>query len=83
MWPSGMSSKITGLDKKLDLLLFEFVTYSEYFLPLLSTVHELKALFTEPCAKTGYECVTCGRMLNTGLMLLEPLVTPRLEFIND
>jgi len=66
----------------MDLFLFVFVTYSAYFLPLLRTVHELKARFTESSAKTDHECVTCGRMLNTGLMLLEPLVAPRLQFIN-
>jgi len=82
MWPSGVASKITGLDKKMDLFLFEFVRYSGYFLSLLATVHKLKVRSTESCAKTDHECVTCGRMLNTGLTLLELLVALRLQFVN-
>jgi hypothetical protein len=46
--------------------------------PPPTTVHELKTQFTQACANT-----TCGRRLNIGLMLLEPLVGLTMNFTDD
>jgi hypothetical protein len=67
----------------MDLFLWGFVKYNVYVSPLPKTLHELKTRIREACANTDQKILTtCGRRLNIGLMLLEPVVALTLNFIN-
>jgi hypothetical protein len=52
--------------------------------PLLTTLHELKTRTREACTNTDQEILhNVWQELNVGLMLLEPLVALKLNFVHD
>jgi hypothetical protein len=68
-----------------DLFLFVGICKDVYVPPLPTTLHELKTRIRESSVQTLIRkfSTTCGRRLNIGLILLEPLVVLTLKFIND